>query len=101
MYNTLKATGKRKDTKAFNMLGYTTRELKEHIEKHPDWENVKQGKWHLDHKFPIKSFCDYGITDISLINCLENLQPMTGRENLKKKDSYDRAEFEKWLKRKR
>jgi len=99
--NTLRATGTRKNTKTFELLGYTTQELKSHIKQHPNWNAVKNEKWYLDHVFPIKAFCDYGITDISLINCLENLQPMEGRENLRKKDSYDPEQFEAWLEERR
>ena len=51
----------------------------------------------MDHIFPIQAFVDYGIKDIKLINCLENLQPLNGKENCSKGDKYDVEKFEKWL----
>ena len=53
--------------------------------------------WHVDHIFPLKAFLDYDIKDIRLINCLENLQPLLGTENLAKQSKYDQTMFEQWL----
>jgi len=78
-------------------LGYTSEELREHIYNHSNWEKVKDGDWHLDHIFPIQAFIEYNIKDLKLINCLENLQPLTKKDNLKKHDKYDEKEFEEWL----
>jgi hypothetical protein len=78
-------------------LGYTARELQTHIANHPNWENVKNTKWHLDHIFPVKAFVEHGITDIKLINCLENLQPLSQRENNQKCDNYNEKDFIEWL----
>lgn len=44
----------------------------------------------IDHIFPLKAFVDYGILDVRLANCLENLQPMIGKENVSKSAKYDR-----------
>jgi len=63
------------------LLGYTARELQSHLEKHPSWEKLKDTDWHLDHIFPIKAFFEHGITDIALINCLDNLQPLSQKKN--------------------
>lgn len=93
----LQAIGKKKLTRSFKLLGYTPTDLREHIENHPDWLKVKNGNWHLDHIFPIKAFCDYGITNVELINSLENLRPMIGKENLRKSAKYNKIEFENWL----
>lgn len=46
----------------------------------------------------MQAFLDNGITDVKLINKLENLQPITQAENNKKKDKYDQGEFIEWLK---
>lgn len=54
-------------------------------------------KWVVDHKFPIKAFLDYGIEDIALINCLENLQPLEEKANLRKNDYYLASDFETFL----
>lgn len=83
-----------------NLLGYSYKELREHIFSHPNWETVKNNKWHIDHIFPIKAFFDHGITDLKLINCLENLQPLTQRDNNVKSDKYDKKEFVEWLQNK-
>jgi len=55
----------------------------------------------LDHIFPIQAFIKYGIRDIKLINCLENLQPLSPVDNMIKSDNYDKKEFEKWLTKKK
>ena len=99
--NVIRLIGTRKDARSAKLLGYGPKELKDHIINHPNWNNIKDTKWHLDHIFPIKAFCDYKITDLSLINCLETLQPLEGRENLKKSSKYNKAKFESWLKTKR
>lgn len=93
----LKRIGKPKDNKTFLMLGYNSEQLRKHVYSHPNWEKVRNKEWHLDHIHPIKAFLDYGIRDIKLINCFENLQPLTKEDNLKKGAKYDEKEFEEWL----
>jgi hypothetical protein len=95
--NSLRSLGKQKTNHTEIMLGYNGDQLKNHIVNHPNWNIVKNYKWEIDHIFPIKAFCDYNILDIKLINCLENLQPLTGKDNLSKSDKYNKEEFEKWL----
>jgi hypothetical protein len=95
----LKRIGSKKEEKTYDLLGYNSVELKEHITKHDNWNNVKDTKWHLDHVFPVKAFNDYCIRDIKLINCLENLQPVEGKQNLRKNGKYNRHEFESWLRK--
>jgi len=89
----LNYTGHLKEQKSYKLLGYNHIQLKEHIINHPNWEIVKNKKWHIDHIFPIKAFLEYGITDVSLINCLDNLQPLDAKKNLCKNDKYDKREF--------
>ena len=72
--------------------------MREHIQSYSNWNVVVNGKWHIDHKFPIKAFLDYGIIDLKIINGLDNLQPLSQKDNLIKHDKYDKIEFEKWLK---
>jgi hypothetical protein len=95
--NTLNCTGKRKCKKSFELLGFNVQQLREHIQKHPQWEALKDNKWTIDHIFPIKAFIDYKIYDPAIINCLENLQPMEARTNYGKGAKYDKNAFEKWL----
>ena len=94
----LKAIGKKKVGHTSDMLGYGPKELQEHIVQHPNWNNVKDGNWHLDHIFPINAFMDHGIKDLTLINHLSNLRPTTQVENNQKHAKYDEAEFKQWLK---
>jgi len=98
--SSLKKTGTNKLGHTSDMLGYTPAQLQEHIKAHPNWPNVKDASWHLDHIFPIQAFLDYGIQDMALINNLDNLQPLTGPENNRKSWKYDAAAFEKWLEQK-
>ena len=94
---TMIATGCKKKSKTFDMLGYDHRQLMDHIQNHPDFARVKDQRWHIDHIFPIKAFVRYGIDDVRLINCLENLQPLTYKENISKSDNFDIVMFESWL----
>ena len=64
---------------------------------HPNWPNVKDGEWHLDHIYPIIAFVERGIKDIKMMCHLENLQPLSGRANCHKNRKYDKKEFEVWL----
>ena len=93
----LKKTKQVKNDRTHRLLGYTPSELRQHIYNHPNWKKVKNKSWHMDHIFPIKAFLDYGIKDLKLINCLDNLQPLLAVENTSKNDSYDRKLFEEWL----
>jgi len=96
----LKKIGEKKNDKTEYLLGYTVKELQEYVRNHPNWNNVKDKLWHLDHIFPIKAFVDYGIKDVKLINSLDNLQPLLEQDNLTKSYKYDRRKFEEWLAKK-
>jgi hypothetical protein len=92
------ATNQKKTRHTHEILGYTPQELQDHILNHPDFEKVKNGIWHVDHYFPIKAFLDHEIFDLSIVNDLDNIRPLSGIENLSKADKYDKNEFEGWLK---
>lgn len=94
---TLAATNQRKSNRTANLLGYDHNQLKEHLTSHPNWEKVQGGKWHVDHIFPIKAFIDHGISDLKIINSLDNLRPLEATANMSKGDSYNEQEFLKWL----
>ena len=73
-----------------DLVGYTTKELKSHIEKlftkGMNWENY--GEWHIDHITP-KSFFKYKSTDdVEFRYCwsLNNLQPLWAADNIRKSD---------------
>lgn len=93
-------TGQKKDARTRDLLGYGVKDLREHIINHPNWNSVKNGKWHLDHIFPIKAFVKYGIFDLKLINSLDNLQPLEALENMSKQDKYDVDLFKIYLAKK-
>lgn len=95
--STLQATGKIKVGHTSDMLGYGPNELQQHITKHANWDNVKNGNWHIDHIFPVEAFIEHNITDIKLINCLENLRPLSQKDNNIKHAKYNKEEFKKWL----
>ena len=100
LHNCLSYLGVKKDTKTEKLLGYKPNNLRDAILKHPNWKEIKNEKWHLDHVFPIKAFLDYGIDDIKLINSLDNLQPLIAKDNLVKYCHYDKQKFSAWLKSK-
>jgi hypothetical protein len=70
------------------LTGYTLEQLKTHLEKQfkdgMTWENY--GKWHIDHRIPIKAFTFEKPEDVSFQLCwsLKNLQPLWASENFKK-----------------
>jgi hypothetical protein len=68
-------------TRSFNGKQF---KLKEHIEKlfveGMSWEN--HGEWHIDHIKPVSKFDK--TEKISIINSLDNLQPLWAVDNLKK-----------------
>jgi DNA-directed RNA polymerase subunit RPC12/RpoP len=98
LHKSLNAINKKKKNRTHKLLGYTPIQLQNHIKQHPNWDNVKDGSWHLDHIFPIKAFVDHDIKDIKLINSLSNLQPLSQKENNEKSSKYDKKLFSEWLK---
>jgi len=84
LINTIKRVGTSKEGKTNELLGYSTLQLKEHIEKQfkdgMSWENW--GKWHIDHIKPVSKFDKS--EKISIINSLDNLQPLWAKDNLSK-----------------
>jgi hypothetical protein len=72
-----------------DMLGYTSQDLKSHIESmfvdNMSWENY--GDWHIDHKKPLSRF---DVSELpSIVNSLDNLQPLWAYENLSKGNKYE------------
>jgi hypothetical protein len=94
----MKCLNLKKNGKTYAILGYGVEELKRHIESHPNWKFVQNKNWSIDHIFPIKAFVDFGITDIRLINSLDNLSPVILNENMKKGAKYNKEDFTEWLK---
>jgi len=90
VYRVLLKYGKDKPSKTYKLLGYNAKQLKISIEQKfkngMNWEN--RSLWDIDHKKPISVFLKEGITDLSIINSLDNLQPMWRKENIKKGSRY-------------
>ena len=80
-----------KVSKVFDLVGYTSEDLKAHIESLFEdgmtWDN--HGEWHIDHIKPVAKFKAEGITDLSIINALSNLQPLRAADNLSKGARFD------------
>lgn len=78
----------RTEKRTFEILGYTTEELKTHLESlfldGMTWANYS--KWHIDHKIPRSFFVFDSPDDVEFKMCwrLENLQPMWAKDNLAK-----------------
>lgn len=90
--------GTKKLSKTHEILGYSFQQLFEHLSKFPNWEKLsKQEEWHLDHVFPISAFLKHGIIDPKIINCLENLQPLSKQDNFSKADKYNKEDFQKFV----
>lgn len=98
LHKALKAIKLNKTAPTYTLLGYKYADLKNRITTHPNFTQLKD--WHIDHIFPIAAFVENNVCDISIINCLENLRPMSGVENLKKCAKYNKQDFEFWLKTK-
>lgn len=81
-----KAKAKRRIVVAEYELGYTQEDFKKHIESlfkpGMTWDN--RSEWHIDHIVPIVWWLKEGITDVSMINALINLQPLWASENMSK-----------------
>ncbi|NTJ22243.1 hypothetical protein [Rhizobium rhizogenes] len=84
--------GSKAGKRTFDLLGYTSSELKKHIEKlfseDMSWDNYGRGdgKWHIDHKIPLSAhnYSDPNHIDFKKAWAMENLQPMWEAENLSK-----------------
>lgn len=79
---TLKATGKKKNTKTEKLLGYNSKQLKEHLDK----QGMNWDKHTIDHKIPLSWFKPS--VPCNLINSLINLQPLTTEGNSSKSNRF-------------
>lgn len=70
------------------LVGYTLNDLVKHLESKfqpgMTWDNY--GEWHVDHIVPVSSFNIHELGDIEFKKCwcLENLQPLWAKDNIKK-----------------
>lgn len=81
---------RRKDSRCVDLLGYTGKELKEHIERQflngMSWDLFGE-QIHIDHIIPVAEMLRRGITDPAIINALSNLRPMWAEDNMRKRDA--------------
>lgn len=81
-----KSSGEKERSRTSDVLGYSSRELKEHLERQfvrgMTWDN--HGEWHIDHITPVSVQIQSGETDPAVINCLTNLRPIWAKENMSK-----------------
>ena len=77
-----------------NIVGYTAKELKKHLEqqfsKGMTWQKFLIGKIHIDHIKPISAFNYSSPKDEDFKQCwsLNNLQPLWAKDNLRKNAKY-------------
>jgi hypothetical protein len=77
-----------------SLVGYTVKQLKEHLEKNfkpgMRWDN--HGEWHIDHIIPISrfNFSSPGHIDFKKCWALKNLQPLWEKDNLKKSNKINK-----------
>lgn len=80
----LRATGRTKNSRTIDALGYSPHELRAHIEEQfapgMSWENW--GEWHIDHIKPVCVFVAECETGPSQINALKNLRPLWAEDNI-------------------
>ena len=80
-----------KNAKTLDMLGYSLKQFKEHIES--TWEpwmnwsnygkyNKDKRTWQIDHIKPIVQFYNERISDVKVINALNNLRALDSKENI-------------------
>lgn len=79
----IEGIGSIKKDDTYSTLGYSPKELKDHIERQftngMSWENY--GQWHIDHIVSISQMVKSGCKDPAAINCLTNLRPLWAKEN--------------------
>lgn len=90
LWGTLRRIGSKKLAGSRALLGYSAKELATHIEAQfvdgMSWED--RSKWHIDHIKPVSVFVGEGVTDLMVINALNNLRPMWAAENMAKGSAY-------------
>lgn len=80
--------GIKKSEKTVDLLGYNPIDLIRRIESQfvdgMGWHNRKE--WHIDHICPSSKLISAGVTDMAIVNHLDNLRPMWSTDNIKKSD---------------
>lgn len=86
----LRAADGKKTASSQNLLGYSAKELRAHLESQFEpgmtWDD--RSAWHIDHVKPVSAFIAEGIKDPQIINALSNLKPLWAKDNLAKGARY-------------
>lgn len=82
---------KKNGTSINKILGYSMADLKQHLESKFDDKMTRDNYgsyWHIDHIVRVANFSFTSYNDEAFKRCwsLQNLQPLYGPDNLKKKD---------------
>ena len=97
----LKRQSARKHSKFKKLLGIEIDQFIKHIESQftieMSWDNRGYETWHIDHIRPCESF-DLSDKEQQLV-CFNyrNQQPLSAKENLKKKNIYNAEDEKKWV----
>jgi hypothetical protein len=89
----------KKEFHSVEYVDYTPIQLKEHIESlfQPgmSWDNhgLGKGKWQIDHKKEIAQYIKEGVTDVNIINRLDNLQPLWTEDHAIKTGAFQRRYY--------
>ena len=97
-----------KSRRTMDYVGCTLEELKAHLESQfqegMTWENYgtyvfgnNDSGWHIDHVIPCAAFNFNDETERNACFYYMNLQPLWGKDNIVKSDSYDPDEKEEYL----
>lgn len=91
-YAVRQAVSKNQNTKYLDILGYTKKELKNHLEKQftkdMTWKAFRNGDIHIDHIKPQSLFNLKDINDVKECWSLNNLQPLWAKDNITKSNKY-------------
>lgn len=86
-----KLLGSNKNNTTFEIIGCSSKELKEYLEKKftngMSWDNHGLFGWHIDHKIPLSSAKTE--EEIYKLCHYTNLQPLWAKDNLKKSNKLD------------
>jgi hypothetical protein len=87
----IESKDKTKNAKTKELLGYTPKELRNHLNNfNSDWNGM-----HIDHKIPVNWFDNN--TPLSVINHLDNLWLVEGKYNLEKQDRWCNVPSKEYL----
>jgi hypothetical protein len=97
-YRVLKQSGRKPSCSVLmceSLFGYSLEEFITHIKSQSSYSMER--KWEIDHIFPVWAFVEAGVTDLKLINSLENLQVIPEADNSRKCYKFNPVAFVRWL----